>query len=108
MTNGHHHTKPDGSMQQKHHAEANGHHPHWNRDNQTIRCGDRHATRRGHKMPPLSQTRRRPVGNVLGSDTGLEGVETNGCYSAGYAARWVSGASIAANDREMANAISPN
>jgi len=28
MTNGHHHTKPDDSRQQTHHAEAIGHHPH--------------------------------------------------------------------------------
>jgi len=26
-------------------------------------------------MPPISQTRRRPVENVMGTDTGLEGVE---------------------------------
>jgi len=57
-------------------------------------------------MPPISQTRRRPVGNVGGTDTGLEAVETNGCYSAGYVARWVSGASIAASDREMASDLS--
>jgi len=48
-------------------------------------------------MPPISQTPRRPVENVVGSDTGLEGVETNGCYSA---------ASIAANDREMVSDLS--
>jgi len=52
-------------------------------------------------MPPISQTRRRPQ-----EDTGLEGVETKGCYSAGYAARWVSGASIDANDRKMACDVS--
>jgi len=39
----------------------------------------------------------------VGTGTWLEGIETNGCYSAGYPARWVSGASIAANDREMAS-----
>jgi len=54
-------------------------------------------------MPPISQTRRRPVGNAVGTDTGLEDVETSGYYFAGYAARWVSGASIAANDRKMAS-----
>jgi len=57
-------------------------------------------------MTPISQTRRRPVGNVVETDTGLEGVKTNGCYSAGYAARWVSRASFAANDREMASNLS--
>jgi len=102
MTNGHHHTKPDDRRQQKLHAEANGHHPHSNRDSQTIPCGARQATHRGHKMPPISQTRRRPVGNSVGMDPGLEDVETSGCYFAGYATRWVPGASIAANDREMA------
>jgi len=106
MINGHHHTKPDCSRQPKDHVEANGHHPHSNKDSQTIHYGGRQATYRGHKMPPISQTRRRPVGNVVGTDTGLEGVETNGCYSAEYAARWVSGASIAANDREMASDLS--
>jgi len=44
----------------------------------------------------ISQTRRRPVGNVVGTDTGLEGVET----------RWVSGAFIASKDREMASDLS--
>jgi len=43
---------------------------------------------------------------VGGTDSGLDGVETNGCYSAGYAARWVSEASIATNDREMASDLS--
>jgi len=36
------------------------------------------------QRPPISQTRRRPV-------------ESSGCYFAGYAARWVSGAPIAAD-----------
>jgi len=43
---------------------------------------------------------------VVGTDTGLEDVDTSGCYFAGYAASWVSGASIAANDREMASDLS--
>jgi len=103
---GHHHTKPDDSRQQTHPAEANGHHLHSNRDSQTIPCGGRQATHRGHKMPPISQNRRRPVGNAVGTDTGLEDVETSGCYFAKYAARWVSKVSIAANDREMASDLS--
>jgi len=57
-------------------------------------------------MPPISQTRSRPVENAVGTDTGLEDVESSGCYFAGYAARWVSGASIAANDQEMASGLS--
>jgi len=80
ITNGHHHTKLDDSRQQTHHAEAIGHHPHRNRDSQTVPCGGRQATHRGHKMPPISQTRRRPVENAVGTDTGLEDVETSGCY----------------------------
>jgi len=69
MTNGHHHTESDGSRQQTHRAKANRHRPSSNRDSQTIPCGGRQATRRGHKMPPVSQTRRRPVENVVGSDS---------------------------------------
>jgi len=57
-------------------------------------------------MPPILQTHRRPVGSAVGTDTGLEDVETSGCYFAGYVARWVSGASILANDREMASDLS--
>jgi len=57
-------------------------------------------------MPPISNSRRRPIGNVGGTDSGLEADETNGCYPAGYAARWVSEASIAASDREMASNLS--
>jgi len=41
-----------------------------NRDSQTIHCGGRQATHRGHKMPPISQTRRKPVENVVGTDSG--------------------------------------
>jgi len=41
----------------------------------------------------------RPVENVVGTDTVLEDVEPDVCYSAGYAARWVLVASSAANDR---------
>jgi len=92
MTHGHHHTKPDDSRQQTHHAEAIGHNPHSNRDIQTIPCGGCQAKHRGHKMPPTSQTRRRPVENAVGTDTGLEDVESSGCYFAGYDTRWVSGA----------------
>jgi len=36
-------------------------------------------------MPPISQTVRRPVENAVGTDTGLEDVETSGYYFAGYA-----------------------
>jgi len=46
-------------------AEAIGHNPHRNRDIQTIPCGGRQATHRGHKMPPILQTRRRPVENAV-------------------------------------------
>jgi len=92
MTNGHHHNESDGSRQQTHHSEGNAHHPNSNRDSQKIPCGDR-----------ISQTRRMSVRNVVGADTGLGDVETNGCYSARYAERWVSEAPIAAYDREMAS-----
>jgi len=45
----------------------------------------------------MSQKRRRHVENVVGTDTGLEDVGTNVCCSAGYAAKWVSGASPASD-----------
>jgi len=51
----------------------------------------------------MSQTRRRYVENVVGTDTGLEDVGTNVGRSAGYAAKWVSEASSATNEREMAS-----
>jgi len=89
MSNGHHHTKADDSRPHTHHAEANEHHPHSNRDSQTIPREGRQATHRDYKKPPISQSHRRPVGNVGGTDTRIEAVETNGCYFAGYAARWV-------------------
>jgi len=54
----------------------------------------------------MSQKRRRHVENVVGTDTGLEDVGTNVCCSAGYAAKWVSGASSVANEREMASDLS--
>jgi len=41
---------------------------------------------RGHRIQPTLQTRRRHVENAVGTDTGLEDVETSVCYSAGYAA----------------------
>jgi len=105
MTNGHHHTKPDGSRQQTHHARPMDTTPQQQRQpNNTLWRPSSNTQRR--QDPPISQTRRRPVENVVGMDTGLEGVETNGCYSAGYAARWVSGASIAANVREIASDLS--
>jgi len=62
MTHGHHLTKPDDSRQQTHHAKAIGHHPHSNRDSQTIPCGGRQATHRGHKMPPDQQEAFRKCG----------------------------------------------
>jgi len=77
MTSGHHHTKPNGNRQPKHHEEVHGHQPISNRDSQTIPYGSRQAPHRGHKKQPMSQTRRRNVENVVGRDTGLEDVGTN-------------------------------
>jgi len=99
MTSGHHHTKPNGNRQPKHHEEVHGHQPISNRDSQTIPYGSRQAPHRGHKKQPMSQTRRRNVENVVGRDTGLEDVGTNVCFSAGYA-------SSAAIEQEMANDLS--
>jgi len=106
MTNGHLNPESNGSRQPTHRAGVSGYHTNTNRDSQLTPYGGSQVPPRDHKIPPISQTRRRPVKNVVGTDTGLGDFEINVCYSAGYSAKWVSGASIAANEREMASDLS--
>jgi len=69
MTNGHHHTKSNGSSPPQQHEVV-----HSNRDSQIILCRGRQAPNRGH----ILHTRKRPVENAVGTDTGLEDVTQ--CY----------------------------
>jgi len=91
MTNGHHQTKPDGSRQQTYHAEADGHHP------TAIETAKQYLVEaaKQHTEATRCHPCHRPAGGL-----------SEMWWERALGKRLVSGASIAANDREMASSLS--